>query len=239
MIKRIIACLDVFKDNVVKGIKFKKIKIIGNIYKFINKYKTADEIVYLNINKEKIKNISFIIKNIFCKIPLIIGGNIKNLKDVNILFKSGADKISLNSTLYYNPNLIKKICKIYGKQSIICSIDVKKKNLDWFVYINGGKKNTKISILDWIKIHLKYAGEFLITSINRDGTNKGYDICLINFLLKNFKINIIASGGGGGVNTIKKCLRYCNAALLASILHKNKLTIFKIKKNLEKFFYIR
>ncbi|XAO72493.1 MAG: HisA/HisF-related TIM barrel protein [Candidatus Vidania fulgoroideorum] len=241
--KRIISCLDVSNNYVVKGRKFKNLYKCGSPLKLAIEYsKNSDEIVYLNINKEKIYKIKEIIKKISknINIPLIVGGNINTIKDVKLIFENGADKVAFNSTIYYNKKLIKKINKRYGSQAIIASIDVKKINEKWIVYINGGKKNTKINIKDWIKIQNKNGiGEYLITNIDRDGTNKGYDKKLIKKI--NIDKSIIFSGGGGNINTIKDVFKKTktNTILLASILHKKKTTIKKIKEKIKNNFFIR
>ncbi|MGX7589461.1 HisA/HisF-related TIM barrel protein [Candidatus Vidania fulgoroideorum] len=242
--KRIIACLDVYKNNVVKGKKFLNINKIKNPISLSYKYykENVDEIVFLNIKKEKILNVCKIIKKISKKvsIPISVGGNINNINDVKNLLNSGADKICLNSTLYYKNKIIKKIKLLYGTQIIVASIDVKKKKKNWIVYVNGGKKNTNIKLMDWCNINIKNGiGEILITSIDKDGTNKGFDINLINHL----KINIplIPSGGGGDLNTIIKLFKKTktDSVLLASSLHYNKNKIKEIKKKIKKLYFIR
>lgn len=242
--KRIITCLDVYNNNVVKGKKFKKIKRISNSIEMAKKYSIegADEIVFLNINKEKISKICKIIKKITKKIsiPITVGGNIKNLKDIEKLLNSGADKISLNSTLYYNLNIVKKIKKKYGSQILVASIDVKKINKNWIVYINGGKTKTKIKIKEWCEININNGiGELLVTSIDQDGTNIGYDLELYK-KIKYIKKPLIPSGGGGKIKTLLDIFKKdINSILLASFLHYNKISIKKIKKEINKFYFVR
>ncbi|MGX7589323.1 imidazole glycerol phosphate synthase subunit HisF [Candidatus Vidania fulgoroideorum] len=243
--KRIIACLDVKNNKVVKGTRFVKIKKFCSPLLLSKKYnkEKIDEIIFLNINKEKINKICFLIKKISknISVPLTYGGNINNMNEVNDLFKSGADKLSFNSTLYYNKKIINKIKNRYGTQSIVASIDVKKKKNKWIVYIDGGKKNTKIELLDWVKIQIENGiGELLVTSIDKDGTNSGYDIKMIKSL-KKINVPIIASGGGGLKDTIIDLFKntLANSALLASVLHKGTIKVFEIKNNIKKFFFIR
>lgn len=244
--KRIISCLDVYKNRVVKGVKFKKLKKFKSPLFLSRKYEKQgiDEIIFLNIKKEKIIKIIPIIKKISKKIniPLIVGGNIRDINEVKMLFNNGADKLTFNSTYYYNNRLIKNIKKIYGKQSIIASVDVKLNNKKWIVYIDGGKKCTKIEIIDWLRYIVGInSGELLITSIDNDGCNNGYDIKLINYLEDNTSTQIIASGGGGNINTIIELFEktYVNSSLLASCLHSNKLSVSNIKRKLKKNFFIR
>ncbi|MGX7576477.1 imidazole glycerol phosphate synthase subunit HisF [Candidatus Vidania fulgoroideorum] len=245
MIKRIIACLDVKNNKVVKGRKFLIYKSYDNPLFLSEKYsyEGVDEIIYLNINKEKIVNICKNIKDISKKIniPLIVGGNIKNISEVNKLFNNGADRISLNSTLL-NKNIVKKISKKYGAQSIVASVDVKKKKKKWKVFINGGKDNTGIDVRDWCNFNEKKGiGEFLLTSIDRDGLKKGYDYKLLYYISKNVTIPLIPSGGGGNLKDFKKsiCIKGINSLLIASVLHDNKYKIKEIKKNLSSEFFVR
>ncbi|MGX7577300.1 imidazole glycerol phosphate synthase subunit HisF [Candidatus Vidania fulgoroideorum] len=242
--KRIIACLDVHNNTVVKGKQFVKIKNITCPVRISKKYykQKIDEIIFLNIKKEKITKILNTIKQISNKIniPLTVGGNINTMKEIDQLLKAGADKISLNSTLYYNKNIVKKITTNYGSQILVASIDVKKQKNKYFVYINGGKTNTGILLTDWCKIHEKKGiGELLITSIDNDGLNKGYDIKLFKTLSSN--VPIIASGGGGKTNTIAEFFKKTRmgSVLIASILHYKKETIKNIKTALYPFYFIK
>ncbi|MGX7583090.1 imidazole glycerol phosphate synthase subunit HisF [Candidatus Vidania fulgoroideorum] len=236
MYKRIIPCLDIYKNMVVKGKNFKNMKVIGNIIDLAKKYykEGADEIVFLNIEKEKIKDFSKIIKKISKSIfvPMTVGGNIKNIDDVKKMFSSGADKICLNSTLYYNSNLVSEIKFLYGSQCIVASIDVKKKKKNWIVYINGAKISIGYDIKNWIEIHEKNGvGELLVTSINRDGKKKGYDLKLYKEICKITNLPVIASGGARNVKSIKKVFEKTNvnAALAASIFHIKNVNIKDIK----------
>ncbi|MGX7582800.1 HisA/HisF-related TIM barrel protein [Candidatus Vidania fulgoroideorum] len=246
MIKRLIACLDVIGNNVVKGKKFLIFKKFKNPLSLSKKYSYnfIDEIIYLNINKEKIINFCNKINNISksINVPLVVGGNIKNFKDVKFLFNNGVDRISLNTTLFKNFKITKKISKHYGKQCIVASIDVKKISNKWKVFINGGKTNTNINLEDWCKYNEKKGiGEFLITSIENDGMKKGYDLEMIKKISKITKVSIIPSGGGGSIKDFKKVLKIkgINSLLLASVLHTNKYSINYIKKKLCNFFFIR
>ncbi|MGX7586187.1 imidazole glycerol phosphate synthase subunit HisF [Candidatus Vidania fulgoroideorum] len=246
MIKRLIVCLDVYKGKVVKGLKFKIKKIFNNptyLSKLYSK-KGIDEIVFLNINKEKIKNICNSIKDISknINIPLLVGGNIRNLKDVKKIFNYGADRICLNTTLLKNNKIIKNISKIYGAQSIVASIDVKRVKKNWNVFINGGKDDTGIKVKDWCKINEeKGIGEILLTSIDKDGCKKGYDCNLLKYLKNIIGVPIISSGGAGNINDLKKSLNIkgINSALVASIVHEKKYKIKEIKKELSKYYFIR
>ncbi|QSW37633.1 imidazole glycerol phosphate synthase subunit HisF [Candidatus Vidania fulgoroideae] len=246
MTKRIIACLDISNNKVVKGTKFKNLRTVGCINKLAYKYykEGADELVLLNISKTKIKVISKILTHISRQIfiPIIFGGNIQTLKDVKQLFKTGIDKICLNSTLYYKPHLVKKIAQIYGAQSLIASIDVKLINNNWLVYINGGKDNTNIPVTTWVKKNLyRGVGEILLTSIDNDGKNTGYNIQLIRKITQSTHLPVIASGGMGKPNDIISLFKNTNAAgaLLASYLHVKRNSLKSLKTILANTIKIR
>ncbi|MGX7582937.1 imidazole glycerol phosphate synthase subunit HisF [Candidatus Vidania fulgoroideorum] len=238
--KRLISCLDIKKKNVVKGIKFKKIKIVKKPWKLCKSYykKGVDEIVLLNISKNNILYFSKIIKktvkNIF--IPICAGGNINSIEDVNLLFNSGADKVCLNTSLF-KKKLIEEVSYNYGSQCLVASIDVKKKKNKWYVYINGGKKNTNIESLFWVKKCIKRGvGEILLTNIDKDGGQKGFDIKLINYISSNINVPLISSGGGGSdfKNIIDVFYKTeSNAILLASSLHSKKIDILNLKSKIK------
>lgn len=232
LLKRIIPCLDLKNNLVVKGKNFLNLKSFGNPSKLAKKYynQGADEIVLLNINRNNISNFSSIIKsvskNVF--IPITAGGNINSIEDASEIFNSGADRISLNSSLF-NKNLLEQVSDKYGKQCVIASIDVKKDSKNWYVYINGGSLKTNLDVLSWVKTcQNRGAGEILLTSIDRDGTNEGFDIDLIKYVSEYIDIPLISSGGGGGVDFVKNSFDVfsktkSNSILLASFLHyKNK-----------------
>ncbi|QSW37770.1 imidazole glycerol phosphate synthase subunit HisF [Candidatus Vidania fulgoroideae] len=246
MTKRIIACLDITNNQVVKGTQFKKLKPVGNIEQLAYKYykEGADELVLLNISKTKITTISKILSVLTQKvfIPIIFGGNIQTIEEVKQLFTAGIDKVCLNSTLYYKPQLVKEIIEIYGSQSLIASIDVKLKANKWLVYIDGGKKNTHITASAWVKktTH-RGVGEILLTSIDHDGKTNGYNIKLIQKITNTTHLPIIASGGMGAATDIITLFKNTNAAgaLIASYLHIKRNSLKSLKTTLNKTLKIR
>ena len=205
-----------FKNgNVVQSKLFKQHKVVGDPYKIIDRLSSwnADEVIYLNIRPE-LSNINRQDKNIkydndFDKIiefvgkkafmPLTVGGGIRNLSDVDKYFKMGADKISINSEIVNNPELIYECSKIYGSQSIIASIDIKIDSENVYnPYVNNGKKKVMFKLSDYIKkIEDLGAGELLINNIDRDGMGNGYDLKLLELIKKNTKLPIIFAGGVG------------------------------------------
>ena len=205
-----------FKNgNVVQSKLFKQHKVVGDPYKIIDRLSSwnADEVIYLNIRPElsninrQDKNIKY--ENDFDKIiefvgkkafmPLTVGGGIRNLSDVDKYFKMGADKISINSEIINNPNLVYECAKIYGSQSIVASVDIKIDDENIYsAYVDKGKKKVSIKLNDYLKkIEDLGAGEFLINNIDRDGMANGYDLKLLTLIKKNTKLPIIFAGGVG------------------------------------------
>jgi cyclase len=173
----------------------------------------VDELIYLNINRDdnpKQKNDFFkIIKDLSTKafMPITVGGKIKNLNDIEKLLSIGADKITINSASFNNRKLIINSAKEFGSQCIVVSIDVKKINKDYFVFINNGKTNTNLKLEEWVKIcQSEGAGEILLNSIDRDGSKEGYDFEILNKIKKIINIPLIFCGGAGKWDDFRKCL---------------------------------
>ncbi|HOV21589.1 MAG TPA: imidazole glycerol phosphate synthase subunit HisF [bacterium] len=239
---RIIPCLDIREGKVVKGVHFENIREAGDPVENAKFYceENADEIVFLDINAtiEGRKTTLDVVKKVaeVVFIPLTVGGGISCVKDIEELLKSGADKISINTAAVKNPSLVSEAVKKFGSQCIVVAIDAKKVTKDsWEVYIESGKTPTGIDVKEWAKkVEELGAGEILLTSIDRDGTNRGYDIELTRKVSENVKIPVIASGGAGNlqhlVDVVKK--GKASAVLLASLLHFRKYSILEIKKYL-------
>ncbi|AFP83923.1 HisA/HisF-related TIM barrel protein [Candidatus Carsonella ruddii] len=236
---RIISCLDIKNNFVVKGVKFKKLTLINSPIKLCKKYNNnkIDEITLLDItyNYTK-KSLSYsIIKKISKKIniPISIGGGVKNIINIKKLLKIGADRVILNSICYNNIKILKKISNYFGSQSLIIAIDIKKNKKKYFTYKNSGYINTNFLIFDWIIIIKKNGcGEILLTSIDNDGKREGYDNEIF-FLIKNrINISIIPSGGIGSINDIYYLYKYCNinSFLIASLFHYNYIKPYFFKK---------
>ena len=239
---RIIPCLDVKNGRVVKGINFIDLKDAGDPVEQAKIYSEngADEICFLDItaSNENKETIFDVVKKTSenCFVPLTVGGGVKSLEDVNKLLVSGADKVSINTAAVNNPNLIKECSKKFGSQCIVVAVDAKQKNNRWEIYTHGGRVETGIDALDFSKkMEDSGAGELLITSMNRDGTQKGYDIKLISEIEKNVNIPIIASGGVGTLEHLFEGIKYgkASAVLAASIFHYGKYTIMDAKRYLE------
>ena len=258
--KRIIPCLDVDSGSVVKGVHFSKVQYSGDPVEFAQKYSQqgADELVFLDItaSQQKRKTMKNLVRNIarVIDIPFTVGGGIKRLEDARDILLSGADKVSINTAAVKKPELITELMSIFGKQCVVVAIDAKriyrdrggktfrskdKKRRDhWFeVRIYGGKEGTGIDAIEWAKkVQSLGAGEILLTSIDTDGTENGYDIELTKKICQIANIPIIASGGCGSPKHMLDVFRKTDvdAALAASIFHYKKSTIDKVKKYLRK-----
>ena len=237
--KRIIPCLDVDKGVVVKGKSFKGLGYAGDAVELAKKYyvEGADELTILDItaSKEKRKTMIDLIKRaeeeVF--IPLTVGGGIRTVEDINALLRAGADKISINTAAVENPKLIGEGSKVCGSQCIVVAIDAKQTTKNkWEVYTYGGSKQTGIDAVGWAKKAERLgAGEILLTSMDQDGRQNGYDLALTKAVAGAVKIPVIASGGVGKPEHIYDALVNANAsgALLASTLHYGKMTIKEIR----------
>ena len=242
--KRIIPCLDIKNGKVVKGINFVGLENVGEPVQFARIYEEqcADEIVFLDITAsfEERKIIKAIIETGAqeLSIPLTVGGGIRTIDDFREILKSGADKVSINSSAVKNPLLITEASKEFGAQCVVVAIDGKKEADGSFkVYINGGRENTGLDLIEWSKkCEQLGAGEILLTSMDADGTKKGYDIEITRAVVDNVNIPVIASGGCGSINDIIEVFQKtnCDAALVASLFHYNKATIEQVKDELEK-----
>ena len=242
--KRIIPCLDIKNGQTVKGVNFENLKYAGDPVELAKKYSNekADELVFLDITatndkrKTTINMVEQIAKNIF--IPFTVGGGIRSIDDIKELLNAGADKISINSQAVLTPQIIEQASKYFGSQCIIIAIDSKYVDNDYYVFINAGKKNTGIKLKDWIiEVEKLGAGEILLTSMDTDGTQNGFDINMTKLVTDCVNIPVIASGGAGAnsqhfIDVFKKT--NVDASLAASIFHFNTLPILKLKDNLKK-----
>ena len=211
---RIIPCLDVRGGRVVKGINFKDIVDAGDPAEAAKRYDAegADEICMLDIDASfeerstTIETVKSIASQVF--IPFTVGGGIKSLKDIDMLLKSGADKVSINTSAILNPELIEEASKEYGAQCIVLAIDAKQNGENWNVYTHGGKNKTDLDAIEWAKKGQDLgAGEILMTSMDKDGTKSGFDNKLYKEISNNLSIPIIASGGAGELSHLVDAVR--------------------------------
>lgn len=243
--KRILPCLDVNAGRVVKGVNFTNLKDAGDPVELAKLYNDAgaDELVFLDITatheaRDTIIDVVYrTAEQVF--IPLTVGGGIKTLENVKDLLRAGADKISVNSTAVRNPDFINQASERFGSQCIVVAIDARRRedvnNPGWDVYVRGGRENTGIDAVKWAQeVTKRGAGELLITSMDADGTQAGYDLELTKTIAEMVEIPVIASGGAGNCHHIYQALTEgkAEAALLASLLHYGQLTVAEIKSYL-------
>ena len=236
--RRIIPCLDIKDGRVVKGINFLGLNDAGDPIELAAKYAQdgADELVFLDITAtlEKRKTLTDLVKAIAkeINIPFTVGGGIATVLDAEMLINSGADKISLNTAAVRNPDLISEIAHKMGSQAVVVAIDTKLVYNTNEVVINAGKTPTGIELVSWAKhVEQMGAGEILLTSMNHDGTKKGFDIATINAVSNAVNIPVIASGGAGNKEHFKDVFSKTSvtAALAASIFHYDEITLSELK----------
>ncbi len=240
---RIIPCLDIKDGRVVKGVNFVNLVDAGDPVESAVAYEAnlADELCFLDITASSDKRdilihlVEAVAERIF--IPFTVGGGIRNLDDVKAVLEKGADKVSINTAAYQNPDLIRAASEIYGSQCIVCAVDVKfqQERQRHEIFLHGGRTETGREALDWAKeAQEKGAGEILLTSMDRDGTKKGFDIQLLKLFSSNLEIPIIASGGAGNPeHMVEAILRgKADAVLAASIFHFGEFTIRETKENM-------
>lgn len=240
---RIIPCLDVDDSKVVKGVKFKNLQVVGDPVELASSYyeQGADELVFLDVGATPksrstlLEVVRSIAKKIF--IPFTVGGGIRTLEDIRAILHSGADKVSICSAALKNPDFITKAAQQFGSQCIVLSIDAIKVNNRWKATLNGGRQLTDWDAIEWAKLAVdKGAGEILLNSIDRDGTNSGYDLELLSAVNQAVHVPVIASGGGGSPSDMVQAVKVgkADAVLVASILHYGQYTINELKKKLQK-----
>ncbi|MEO7767439.1 MAG: imidazole glycerol phosphate synthase subunit HisF, partial [Ferruginibacter sp.] len=202
--------------------------------------KGADELVFLDITAtiEKRKTLVELVKRIAANIniPFTVGGGISSVKDVAVLLQNGADKVSVNTSAFKNPALIKELSNQFGSQCVVLAIDTKKEeDGEWYVYLNGGRTKTEMKTTDWANEAVALgAGEILLTSMNNDGTKNGFALDITSTLSRTLPVPVIASGGAGSMQHFKEVFETGNAdaALAASIFHYKEIEIAALKEYL-------
>ncbi|MEO0984657.1 MAG: imidazole glycerol phosphate synthase subunit HisF [Cyanobacteria bacterium J06639_14] len=240
--KRILPCLDVKAGRVVKGVNFVDLRDAGDPVELAQAYNQAgaDELVFLDItatHEDRDIMIDVVYRTadqVF--IPLTVGGGIQSLEKIKQLLRAGADKVSINSAAVKDPDFINRASDRFGRQCIVVAIDARRRlnpdNPGWDVYVRGGRQNTGIDALAWAaEVVQRGAGELLITSMDADGTQAGYDLELTRAIANRVQVPVIASGGAGTCHHIYEALTegHAEAALLASLLHYGQLTVAEIK----------
>jgi len=242
--KRIIPCLDIKDGRTVKGVNFENIRDAGDPIELGAMYAAqgADELVFLDITatNERRKTLSDLVNKIahHINIPFTVGGGISSIEDVSMLLQNGADKISVNTSAFNNPDLIRELAMEFGSQCIVLAIDTKMEaDGNWYVYLNGGKVKTNQLCFEWAKKGVDLgAGEILLTSMNNDGTKKGFAIDITRKLSVNLPVPVIASGGAGTMEHFIEVFEdaSADAALAASIFHYKEVEIPVLKQYLAK-----
>ena len=239
---RIIPCLDVKNGRVVKGINFTDLKDAGDPVEQAQIYSDggADEICFLDItaSNENRNTIYEVVEKTSkkCFVPLTVGGGVRSVDDINKLLNCGADKVSINTAAVKDPKVVIESSKRFGSQCIVVAIDAKKNGEKWEIFTHGGRNNTEIEVIEFAKkMQDCGAGELLVTSMDRDGTQIGYDIDLIKKISSNVNIPLIASGGVGNLDHLVEGIKLGNASavLAASIFHYGNFSILEAKQYLE------
>lgn len=240
--KRIIPCLDIKDGRTVKGTNFVDLRDAGDPVELGALYaqQGADELVFLDITAtvEKRKTLSELVKNIarHVNIPFTVGGGVRSVEDLDVLLNSGADKVSVNTAAFHNPQLINDIAKAAGSQCCVLAIDTKQEeDGEWYVYLNGGRTKTEVTCFDWAKQGVDLgAGEILLTSMNNDGTKLGFALDITKRLSVSLPVPVIASGGAGTMQHFADVfeLAFADAALAASIFHFKEIEIKELKNYL-------
>jgi cyclase len=237
---RVIARLDIKGPNLVKGIQFEGLRKMGNPNEFARRYykQGADEILYIDTvaslyNRNNLQDIiKETTRNVF--IPITVGGGIRSLEDVKEILRTGADKVAVNTAALKNPQLIKKIAQVFGSQCLILSIQAKKVSEGkWEAYYDNGREKSGIDVLEWAKQGtLLGAGEILLTSVDMEGTQKGFDYELVREVSKAVPIPVIAGGGCGGADDVVRVVAEgkADAVAIASVFHYNQITISDLKE---------
>jgi cyclase len=241
--KRIIACLDVHGDRVVKGVQFAQLKDAGDPADLakLHSQSGADEIVLLDISAANegratlLETVRRTARQLF--IPFTVGGGIRTLEDAAAVFSAGADKISVNTAALSDPTLITRIAARFGSQAVVIAVDAKRcpDNPHWQVFTHGGRRGTGRDVLEWAReAEGRGAGEILLTSMDRDGTAAGFDCELTRTVSDSVGIPVIASGGAGGAEHFVEVFRsgHADAALAASIFHYGLRDLGELKQSL-------
>ena len=240
--KRIIPCLDIKNGRTVKGVNFVNLIDAGDPVILAKQYAKlgADELVFLDISatldgrKTMLEMVLKVAEQV--NIPFTVGGGISSISDVDLLLKSGADKVSINSSAIKKPDLVNELVEKYGSQCIVVAIDAKKIDGEWIVHLAGGTIATELNLFDWAKeVEKRGAGEILFTSMNNDGTKAGFATEALAKLSDLVNIPIIASGGAGKIAHFIDVFHKgkADAALAASVFHFGEIPILELKQKLK------
>lgn len=236
---RIIARLDVKAPNLVKGIQFEGLRKLGDPNDFAKKYyeQGIDEIYYEDIVASLYERNSLLniieeaTRDIF--VPITVGGGLRTIEDVTAVLQAGADKVAINTAAIKNPTLISDVSKRFGSQCMVLSVQAKQNNSGWEAYYDNGREHSGLDAVEWAKKgEALGAGEILLTSVDMEGTGKGFDLELLETVTSQVDIPVIASGGMGTLNDFSEavCKARADAVAIASVLHYEKLSVREIRR---------
>ncbi len=235
---RLIARLDIKGANLIKGIHLEGLRVIGTPSEYAQRYyqQGVDEIVYLDCvaslyGRNSLSNIiEMTAMNVF--IPITVGGGIRSVEDARQILRSGADKVAVNTAAVANPQLISNIARRFGSQSMVLSIEAKRSGDSWQVYTDNGRERTNLDVVDWARRGVELgAGEILLTSVDQEGTRKGFDLKLVSAVAEAVPVPVIASGGMGTVSDAISVVNEGGAAAfaMADVLHYKRLTVGEVR----------
>jgi len=242
--KRIIPCLDVDNGRVVKGVQFVDIRDAGDPVEIARRYdeQGADELTFLDItaSHEDRETMVHVVEEVAGQvfIPLTVGGGIRKVEDIRRMLNAGADKVAINTAAVHNPEFVKEAAEKFGSQCIVVAIDAKQVSDNpkrWEIFTHGGRKPTGIDAIEWAQKMVAYgAGEILLTSMDRDGTKKGFDLDLTHAISDAVSVPVIASGGVGDLDHLVEGVKqgHADAVLAASIFHFAEYTIEEAKRRM-------
>jgi imidazole glycerol-phosphate synthase subunit HisF len=238
--KRIIACLDVANGRVVKGVNFLELRDAGDPVELAARYNAEgiDELVFLDVaatNENRNTMVAVVARTareVF--IPLTVGGGIRTVDDAREVLLAGADKVSVNSAAVWRPELISELSQEFGSQAVVLAIDARRDDQIWRVFTKGGRQAEQLNAIEWAQQGERLgAGEILLTSMDADGVQNGFDQLLTKAVREAVNIPVIASGGAGKVEHFAEILQDADAALAASVFHFGTLKISEVKKCVE------
>ena len=235
--KRIIACLDVANGRVVKGVNFLDLRDAGDPVELAARYDAqgVDELVFLDVaatveNRSTLVDlVSRTARNVF--IPLTVGGGISSVDEARAVIRAGADKISINSAAVWRPELVHELSNEFGSQAVVLAIDARRDGEMWRVYTKGGRQAEQMDVIEWAQNAEQLGvGEILLTSMDADGVQAGFDLPLTSAVREDVRVPVIASGGAGALGDFSTILKVADAALAASVFHFGTFSIAEVKQ---------
>jgi cyclase len=237
--KRIIPCLDVANGRVVKGVNFVDLRDAGDPVELAARYNEqgADELVFLDV-AATVENRSTLVelvartaREVF--IPLTVGGGIRSVDDAKAVIRAGADKVSINSAAVWRPELIRELSEEFGCQAVVLAIDARRDGEMWRVFTKGGRQAEELDVIEWAqRAEQLGTGEILLTSMDADGVQTGFDLALTSAVRSAVCVPVIASGGAGALEDFTTILKVADAALAASVFHFGTLSIAEVKAHI-------